>query len=174
MNKRWLKSALLMWLGCGLVSGHAVAAQQCLDTVPDTTNERFETQLDGSLYEPQLGLLWFSCLYGQQWKDGECAGTAKRLSLAAAYGYADEVVLAGYSGWRLPNINELQSLVEWQCVNPAVNTDYFPEITSGYFWSASARNNHNDQPTTLMVDFYNGRVRDALYLKGYLLLVRDM
>ncbi|MDO6683325.1 MULTISPECIES: DUF1566 domain-containing protein [unclassified Oceanobacter] len=177
MNKYWLKRlSLSLCLGSGtLFSALVTAEQQCLDTVAASiSDDRFEIQQDGSVYDATYGLLWFSCLYGQTWDDGECSGTATGLTLTEAYLYADEAVLAGYDSWRLPNINELQSLVEWQCVSPAIDTDYFPEITSGYFWSASARNNSSDQPTTLMVDFYNGRVRDTLYLNGYLILVRDM
>lgn len=150
-----------------------VVAQDCLTSLANTTTDRFRDQEDGTSYDLETGLLWSACRYGQLWQDGECVGTSERLGLAEALVIADDLVLGGYSGWRIPNINELQSLVEWSCSAPAINTTFFPGILSGHYLSSSARDDAG-VPIRLVLDFYNGRVRDALYDKGWIMFVRDM
>jgi hypothetical protein len=56
--------------------------------------------------------------------------------------YATDVNLLDICGetnndWRLPNKNELASLVEVACVRPAINTSVFPAYILGGFWSSS-------------------------------------
>ncbi len=45
--------------------------------------------------------------------------------------------LCGASDWRLPNIRELSGLVNYNRVNPAIDTVWFPNTKSSNFWSSS-------------------------------------
>ena len=48
--------------------------------------------------------------------------------------YCEDLTYAGYSNWRLPNINELASIVTYEQSNPASE---FPDMPASYFWSST-------------------------------------
>lgn len=55
----------------------------------------------------------------------------------ASAGSEPDAEFAGHTDWRLPNKNELASLVEQHCHGPAIDTRYFPNTPGGWFWSSS-------------------------------------
>ena len=65
-----------------------------------------------------------------------------RTGTAATYNWANALQTAKNMGgdWRVPNIKELDSLVEEACYNAAINETFFPATqtrTRGYYWSSS-------------------------------------
>ncbi|MCP4697987.1 MAG: DUF1566 domain-containing protein, partial [Gammaproteobacteria bacterium] len=55
-------------------------------------------------------------------------------------GFADLVNAQGWCGandWRLPDVDELLSIVDNSRVNPAIDIVYFPRTKSSSFWSSS-------------------------------------
>jgi hypothetical protein len=91
---------------------------------------------DGTVIETQTGLMWAQCPCGLNGAD--CSnGIAETMTWQDALDYAENATLAGYSDWRLPNIKELQSLVDYNISNPAaINPAYFPNADHTD-WSAS-------------------------------------
>ena len=52
----------------------------------------------------------------------------------AALEHCETLEYAGETGWRLPNINELASIIDYTRTNPA---SLFPGLTSPYLWSST-------------------------------------
>ena len=56
---------------------------------------------------------------------------------SAAGSYCSGLTYAGYDDWRLPTPKELLTIVDNSRYNPAIDTTYFPNTPSNYFWSSS-------------------------------------
>lgn len=57
------------------------------------------------------------------------------LTWQQALSYCENLDYGGYTDWRLPNIKELETLVDDTKYNPASS---FPEMPSSWFWSSSS------------------------------------
>jgi hypothetical protein len=79
---------------------------------------------DGTVTNTDTGLMW------QQ-------DTAPVYTWQEALSYCENLTLADYTDWRLPNINELQSLVDYTRYAPSIDTVYFPNTWSSYYWSST-------------------------------------
>jgi hypothetical protein len=45
--------------------------------------------------------------------------------------------LGGFSDWRLPSLREIKTLVVFSRRSPAIDTDYFPNTQSSFYWSST-------------------------------------
>ncbi len=88
----------------------------------------------------ETGLMWARCAVGQT--GAACTGSGNdQLTWGQALTVARESTHAGFDDWRVPNIEELVSLVETGCHTPAINTVVFPNIAAGGLgpWSSTTR-----------------------------------
>ena len=116
-----LRPATLGLLAAMLVLGTAQAAN------------RFTASSNGqTITDSQTGLVWSRCSAGQTWTGSTCSGTATTYTHAQALAYA-----ATQTGWRLPNVKELNSLVDRDSRNPAINSATFPSTPAEPYWTAS-------------------------------------
>jgi hypothetical protein len=97
--------------------------------------DSFVDNADGTVTQSNTGLMWVKCSEGQTGTN--CTGDAKTMNWSAALTAANNSNLGGYNDWRLPNLKELQALVDYSSYNPAIDTSYFPNTPSSWFWSAS-------------------------------------
>lgn len=102
----------------------------------DTPTEDFIDNNDGTVTHKKTGLTWQRCSVGQTWTGSGCSGTALTMnwdSAMASYGNKTDC-----NEWRLPRIDELNTITESNTLVPAINTTIFPNTpTDIWFWSAS-------------------------------------
>lgn len=67
--------------------------------------------------------------------------------------YCDGLSLGGFTDWRLPNVKELNSIVNFT-VNPAINLTYFPNTQQAYYWTSTT--NANASNDAFLVAFGGG------------------
>lgn len=147
---------VLLSLGLMFASVHGVqAAQVCASNTPLTKpNNQYQISRDGlEVTDTQTGLIWKRCLEDTTWNGSTCAGLPVDLPWRQA-------MSRGTGGWRMPNIKELQSLVETACSNPAINRSIFPGaledagVLQDWVWSSSNQSFSNDW--ALFVNFGPG------------------
>jgi uncharacterized repeat protein (TIGR02543 family) len=106
-----------------------------LQTTP--TADFDTTATDGTVIHAKTGLMWKRCAEGQTWNASDCTGIAIFFDWLGALAWAANSTFAGYTDWRLPNVKELQSIVETCGYGPTINQTIFPATPVSRFWSAS-------------------------------------
>ena len=98
---------------------------------------------DGTVTDTATGLMWQE-------------ETADEMTWEEAITYCEDLSLGGYTDWRLPNRNELQSIVDYSEYNPAVDTNAFPDTMSSDYWSSTTNADLTDN--AWLVNFNYGYV----------------
>lgn len=63
--------------------------------------------------------------------------------------------LCGFSDWRIPSKEELHSIVNYDTIDPSIDTDYFPNVSSSGNWSASAVSDNSTRAWMVDLRFSN-------------------
>jgi len=96
---------------------------------------RFTDNHDGTITDSLTGLVWLknaNAFGTQPWQ--EALESCNRLA-SSTHGLADG---SKAGDWRLPNFNELRSLVDYSCFTPAVTADNpFNNIRPSLYWSST-------------------------------------
>jgi hypothetical protein len=105
---------------------------------------RFVDNGDGTVTDRLTGLVWL--------QNGNLFGPGSRMELEDAFFNlarmnSGQIVNFGYTDWRIPNINELESLLNLGVADPAawLNGQGFTDIQPGpwFYWSATAAAGYN-------------------------------
>ena len=117
-----------------LIAGQCANAEpacQPKQTQPSTPTDRFVVIKDRTVLDTATNLVWQRCLQGQR-------GDTCQEGEPATFTWLEALTLdVPDERWRLPNIRELESIVELQCASPAINADVFPNQPVGKVWSSS-------------------------------------
>lgn len=138
MRRAFLMMTICLLLAVALCPVSASAAQKCKDSIMATSPESdFILHADGTATQKRTGLMWARCSFGQEWDGSVCKEAAATLTWAEAHKMAHQEKFADYDDWRLPNKNQLESIIEGSCVTPAVNLKVFPSTQATFYWTSS-------------------------------------
>lgn len=124
-----------------LLCSNLIYAQDCdMSKIPSTPTKRFVINSGtdiGTVTDSQTGLMWKRCLEGQY--NVDCQGYIFTMPWHTALSNAKQSTFGGYTDWRLPTVQELETIVEQNCKNPAINQEVFPNTNNSFVWSSSQR-----------------------------------
>ena len=84
----------------------------------------FKDNKDGTVTDITTGLMWHQT-------------ETSAMTWEKALAFCENLDLAGYHDWRLPNIRELLSLVDDSRRQPSIDTAYFPGCRPSIYWSST-------------------------------------
>jgi len=118
---------------------------------------------NGTLTDSATGLIWQKCSAGQGTTLGNCStGTIVAYNWLNAIAYCEDLNLGGRTDWRLPNVNELRSLVDFTKISPpTIDSTIFPNFQSSYYWSSSTYGQSTS--SAWYIFFYSGAI--SYYVK---------
>lgn len=97
---------------------------------------------NGTVTDQNTGLLWSQCSEGQV--GAGCPGPPANMDWFLAVGACNVLNLAGRTNWRLPNANELLSIVDFNNSNPSINTVFFPNTPNSAYWASTTYENNTN------------------------------
>ncbi len=153
-----------------------VAAAECVDDIAPTSGPFDLEYAEGQVLDLSTGLIWYRCQLGQTFENGVCIGSPLSGTWLNALTMAQEFTFAGHDDWRVPNIKELQSLMEYSCHSPMIDPALFAEEISFPLWSSTPESyesgtfNHYVHGMTWLGQTFSDQKDETFYT----LLVRDL
>jgi len=96
---------------------------------------------DGGLRDQYWTYTWYDSVHNYGGNPGATSGgdckTSGRCDTEKYVADVNATRLCGYSDWRMPSLQELQSIVNHDRYNPTIDPTYFPNTRSSFFWSGS-------------------------------------
>jgi hypothetical protein len=102
----------------------------------ETVIKNFIDNSDGTISDATTGLMW-----EQKTDDGGIQDKDITSTWEEALVYCENLSSGRYNDWRLPNINEIQSILDYEHAEPAIDILYFPNTIWSAYWSATTRAN---------------------------------
>jgi hypothetical protein len=134
----------------------------------ETDEARFADHADGTTTDTYTGLMWQRCPGGFSLddagtpgnpRDDRCPSTSSVIpTWQGALQHAAADATAGHADWRLPNVKELESIVELGCLAPAIEPGPFPDTPSEVFWTSTPG---RDGAQAMAVSFFDGQIAPA-------------
>ncbi|WP_108126301.1 DUF1566 domain-containing protein [Saccharospirillum mangrovi] len=122
---------LLAWADASAVCNSSVVASKPEHLYIDNN--------DGSVTDSETGLVWVRCVLSDEDTQFECDFSPKSYTWGEALQrvqQANQDAYLGASDWRLPNIKELNSLVQLECDRVPFNSSVFQSFGNVY-WSST-------------------------------------
>ena len=130
---------------------------------------RFTDNGDGTITDNQTGLIWLrnaDCFGARTWN----AAFFDANGLASGSCGLTDGSIAG--DWRLPNVKEIQSLIDFSNIAPALPSGHpFTNVQSGFYWSSTTYAGDSYGAWSVYM-FIGGTTYDDKYLNDYVWPVR--
>lgn len=172
MNKPLTLSSLFASLLLLVTATDLANAQTCVNAniLESTPTSRYTFSASDTVTDNTTNLMWKRCLEGQTFSDNGtannylddfCMGSATTMNWGAALNRAQTANTSndsGHNDWRVPNLKELKSMVEYCRANPTINTEVFPGAPPSYVWSGSpvTEPSFGYESGSWAVNFYSG------------------
>lgn len=154
MKTRLTTLSTVALLAASVALPFSVNAQTCLaDGLETTPSANFSELTSGNVWHQTTDLVWQRCALGQTWTGTTCSGDAIQYTWQEALALAQQASDTDLLGWRLPNVKELATLTERDCVRPAINATLFPETPPDDFWTSTPSTSDPDR--AWVVAFFN-------------------
>lgn len=105
-------------------------------------NPRFTVTTNGTdevVTDNMTGLMWVKAPHA-------LSGNSGTMTWNNAIDFCNGLTFAGHSDWRLPNVRELQSLIDYWCWNLAFPSGHpFTGVKSFWYWSSSTHKDRTDR-----------------------------
>ena len=98
---------------------------------------------DEVVFDSETNLMWQKTYFSGE--DG--------VNWGVALAYCENLEYAGYTDWRLPNKNELATLVDYSRADPASS---FPEMPSGHLWSSTFTSGYGGADSAFLLSVADG------------------
>lgn len=130
---------------------------------PDMVSAAFVDNGNGTVTDTATGLMW------RQASADTNGGGPDYMNWQSALAYCENLTFAGHSDWRLPNIQELRSIVDYSTYSPAIDTSAFPDTVSLNYWSSTTYAQYSDDAWRVTfssgIDNY-GHKSNGLYVRA--------
>ena len=164
------KCATIAVAACLSVAAHA--AQLCPANIgPLTTpTSAFTVNGDGTVTHTPTGLMWTQCNVGLA--GASCASPAS-VAAPTTFGWlpalsaAQSSTIGGYLDWRLPDIKELQTVIELNCFDLSINQTVFPGTVTSIRRTWSSTTLATNASLAWFVDFFDGTIDAVIKGSGY-------
>ncbi|UCH83174.1 MAG: DUF1566 domain-containing protein [Candidatus Latescibacterota bacterium] len=87
---------------------------------------------DGTVTDNSTGLMW-----EVKTDDGGARDKDNQYNWQEALAYCENLTLANYNDWRLPDKNELQTILAHYRYDPSIDVTFFPNTVSDTYWSST-------------------------------------
>ncbi len=154
-----LRKLVFTLLMVGLMVPVVAQGQKCDASKPATAPlSHFKVGPESALIDIKSQKNWLRCVVGMRWNGSHCTGQSLTYTWSGALEMVNEFnanKVGGRSNWRLPKVEELNSIVEKRCFKPAINLEAFPYSPEAGFWTDSSV--EGVQPRVWIVHFLHGQ-----------------
>lgn len=141
----------------GTVLGAAASDWAC--TRDNVTGLIWEVKTAFGLRNQSHTYTWYQTVNGSNWgvaAGGSCE-SGGRCDTQKFVADVNQAGLCGFNDWRMPSIKELENIVDFSRINPAIDPSYFPNTPLDQYWTSTPDSMTSGQFAWL-VDFQSGGV----------------